>query len=212
MLESLNRILFHEDDLLKVSTVKSSSWIFQSDVEHFFFKCFSFRYVKQIVGEGFEVLMCCIILLWMYEVKCLCLLGLPLLFSAELNKSAGAEPVESCASADSVPWANSSSQYLQIWHTFNNTQWYLHSSIVKPFIQALRCVSCYTTCYISCLLSLLCYSCSSIAMTPYSPSVWGGVILGFIKLYWPPMASSMCCSSTHSCPHQYLVFWQQRAL
>lgn len=55
MLEFLNRILFYEDDLFKVSTVKSSSQVLQSDVEHIYLKCFSFRYVKQIVGEGFEI-------------------------------------------------------------------------------------------------------------------------------------------------------------
>lgn len=37
-------------------------------------------------------------------------------------------------------------------------------------------------------------------MSPYCPSVWGGVVLGFIELYWLPMASSMCCSGIHSCP------------
>lgn len=139
MLESLNRILFHEDDLLKVSTVKSSSWILQSDVEYF--NCFSFRYVKQIVGEGFEVL---VLILWMYEVKHLSLLGLPLLFSAELYKSAGAEPMEGCASAETqshrqIPAARIC-KYDTLLTILSGT---VHSSTVKLFIQALWCVSCY---------------------------------------------------------------------
>lgn len=71
----------------------------------------------------------------------------------------------------------------------------------EPSIQTLWYVSCSAMCYISCLLSLLCYNCSSTTVTPYSPSVWGGVGLGFIKLYWFPMASSMCCSGTHSKTH-----------
>lgn len=71
----------------------------------------------------------------------------------------------------------------------------------ESFIQALCYVRCSATHYISCLLSLLCYTCSSVTVTPYSPSVWGAVGLGFFKLYWLPVASSMCCSGTHSKTH-----------
>lgn len=74
------------------------------------------------------------LILSMDEGKYLSLLEFPLLFSAELSKSAGAEPTESCATVPrggSMPSANSGSWYLLIWHPFNDTQWYLHNITVK---------------------------------------------------------------------------------
>lgn len=141
----------------------------------------------------------------MYEVKYLSLLGLLFLFSAELNKISWCRAhgkLSCCASTDTqchwqIP-AASICKYDILLTMPSGICTVVHW---ESFIQALWYVSCSVTCYISCLLSLLCYSCSSITLTPYSPSVWGAVGLGFFKLYWLPMASSMCCSGTHSKTH-----------
>lgn len=175
----------------------------------FFLKCFSFRYVKQIAGEGFEV---DFVNVWR-QIFVFARTSFTFLSGAEQISWCRAHGKLCCCAGTETQchWqipAASLCKYDTLLTIFSGictaVQW-------KPFVQAMWCVSYSAACYISCLLSRLCYKSSSITMTPYSPSVWGGVVLGFVKLYWLPMASSMC-SGTRSCPQQCLVFWQQRAL
>lgn len=83
----------------KVNAVKSRCGVMLSVL--FFLKGFTFGYLKQIVGDEPGVLGFWgsdMLILSMDEGKYLSLLELPLLFLAELSQSAGAEPMESCAS------------------------------------------------------------------------------------------------------------------
>lgn len=145
VLEILNRILFYEDVLLKVSTVKSSSWILLSDVEHIFWTVFLIQIRETDCGWwtwrfwGSDVL-----ILWMYEVKYLSLLEFPLLFSSELDNSAGAELMESCASVPAQTQCHRQIPAAGIYkYAILLTMLSDICTVVqrKPFIRALWCVS-----------------------------------------------------------------------
>lgn len=172
--------------MFKVSIMKSSSQILQFDVEHNFWSASHSDIWNRLWVKVLRISCVDFVNVWS-QIFVFARISFTFLSGAEQISWCRALG-KLCQRRDSVPLANSSSQSLQIWHTFNNTQWYLHSHTVKTFHS--RPVVCEMLCHVLHLLLAVLSFCVTTAVVllclPTTPvfEMWFWVLLNCTGHLW----------------------------